>query len=174
MRSVHLKLESTLELDVVQVWGTRGCILHTVFRDNMPIFASLCGVWASLAIWREGSKLMAFFPLLLSMMQCVACPDCSAGLCCNLCVIVLFPLWYSSIWMALLSGKFLKNQIFTVTESYLQWKWYTLYLEMTEKWVHVLSFFLIANMLSFVHSHWIAEWLFGGVLFLQLQYQPSS
>jgi len=42
---------------------------------------------------------------------------------------------------------------------------------MTEKGIHVLSsfsflFFLIANVLLFVHSVQIAEWLLRGVLFL--------
>lgn len=51
-----LKLESTLELDAVQVWGTWGCVFHLVFRDNVPIFKSLCWVWASLPLHLLGGE----------------------------------------------------------------------------------------------------------------------
>lgn len=49
-KSVPLKLESRLELDAVRVWGTWGYVFHLVFRGNVPIFTSLCGVWASLPL----------------------------------------------------------------------------------------------------------------------------
>lgn len=63
--------------------------------------------------------------------------------------------------MALLSGKFLSKQIFTMTGNYLQWELETLHPDMTEKWVHVFFFFFFNSKHAIVYAQSVFKQLNG-------------